>query len=149
MTFEQGSPTALQLASNINAMVTQSGGRSDEPQMHGAGLPWNGPNGCCAFMCDGVSANKNAISILKATGQGSWNIGAKFTSILCFSHCFNNAGKEIGFHIVNQLFSGLANLLSLSEKAAIKWKKMTGTIYQFASKVRWFSFFNTLRDLYK
>lgn len=144
--FTKGSPTGPELASSLNSMVTRCEGRDGTPQFHGAGCNWNN---CCALMCDGASVNKDAINILQRTGPGSWGIGAKFTSVLCFAHCFNNAGKELKFHLSNELYSKLSNLISRSDMAKRLWLEVTGSSYQKPSKVRWFAQLNCMCDIYK
>ena len=144
--FSKGSPTGPELASTLNSMVTCCEGSDGTPQFHGAGCNWND---CCALMCDGSSVNKDAINILQGTGPGSWGIGAKFTPVLCFAHCFNNAGKELKFHLSHELYSSLSNLISRSAPAKALWRECTGSSFQAASKVRWFSQLNCMCDIHK
>ena len=131
----------------LNGMLTQCQGRhSSSIAMHGAAGSWSKIK---AVMSDGVSTNIKALQLLRQTGTNTMNIGAEFTNILCFAHMFSNAGKEIGFSILNEFWNSIINLFSRSDKAKGIWKEVTNQSWKTHSETRWWSSFIILRAVHR
>ena len=114
--------------------------------MHGADASWSN---CKCVVADGCATNLACQRMLCDTSFGSTNIGADFTSITCFAHCFNNAGGEIGFNHLTQFMSACRNLFGRSDAAKDICQQECGTAWKGHSETRWWSEHRQLRYLQK
>lgn len=91
------------------------------------------PSRCLGFSLDSCSANQ--LSLVSLTQH----IFRRSVGILCFSHMFNNVGKQMKFPEVDKFMQQLHSLLSHSTYAKALFLEMTGVTAPSSPNHRWAS----------